>query len=90
VGSVSIVPMISGGSRMAIIDGYFADHMNDRHYIGMDLDTGKTVMKIRTGTDPRFNGMFSAMKCDPDGNIMFGMAFGLVRLDTSKMKRLDD
>ncbi len=90
VGSVSIVPMISGGSRMAIIDGYFADRMNDRHYIGMDLDTGKTVLKIRTGTDPRFNGMFSAIKCDPDGNIMFGMAFGLVRMDTSKMKRIDD
>ncbi|SFN43681.1 hypothetical protein SAMN05444747_12629 [Variovorax sp. OV329] len=90
VGSVSIVPMISGGSRMAIIDGYFADRMNDRHLIGMDLDTGKTVLRIRTGTDPRFNGMFAPIKCDPEGNILFGMAFGLVRMDTSKMKRLDD
>jgi hypothetical protein len=90
LGSVSIVPMISGGSRMAIIDGYFADRMNERHYIGMDLDTGKTVLRIRTGNDPRLNGMYSAIKCDPDGNILYGMAFGLVRLDTSKMKRLED
>ncbi|MGH8809155.1 MAG: hypothetical protein ACREX0_14880, partial [Noviherbaspirillum sp.] len=90
VGSISIVPMISGGSRMAIIDGYFADRLNDRYYIGMDLESGKTVLKIRTGSDPRFNGMYAPIKCDPDGNILYGMAFGLVRMDTSKMKRLDD
>jgi hypothetical protein len=88
VGSISVVPMISGGSRMAIIDGYFADRLNQRYHIGMDLDTGKTALTIKTGSDPRFNGMYAPIKCDPDGNIMYGMAFGLVRMDVSKMKQV--
>jgi hypothetical protein len=88
VSSISIVPMISGGSRMAIVEGYFADRWNDRHHIGMDLDTGETVMSIRSGSDPRLNGMYAPIKCDPQGRILYGMAFGLVRLDTTKMKRV--
>jgi hypothetical protein len=89
VSSISIVPMISGGGRMAIIDGYFADKWSERYQIGMDLDSGKTVLKIHTGSDPRFNGMYSAIKVDEQGAIMYGMAFGLVRLDISKMKKID-
>lgn len=89
VSSISIVPMISGGGRMAIIDGYFAGKWNDRYHIGMDLDSGATVLKIHTGSDPRFNGMYAAIKVDEQGAILYGMAFGLVRLDTSKMNKLD-
>jgi hypothetical protein len=91
VTSTSIVPMISGGSHMAIIDGYFTKQWNDRYHIGLDLDTGKTAMPIRTGTgtDPTFNGMHSPIKADSQGHIMYGMAFGLVRMDTTKMKRVD-
>jgi hypothetical protein len=89
VSPISIVPMISGGGRMAIIDGYFADKWNDRYQIGMDLDSGKTVLKIHTGSDPRFNGMYAAIKVDEQGAIMYGMAFGLVRLDISKMKKVE-
>ena len=88
VSSISIVPMISGGSHMAIIDGYFAGRWNDRHHIGMDLDTGETVMSIRTGSDPIFNGMYAPIKVDPQGNLFYGMAFGMVRMDTAKMKRV--
>jgi len=89
VSSISTVPMISGGGRMAIIDGYFTRDWNDRYHIGMDLDSGDTVLKIHTGSDPRFNGMYSAIKVNESGAIQYGMAFGLVRLDTTKMKKLD-
>ncbi len=88
VSSISVVPMISGPSNMAIIDGYFADRWNDRHHIGMDLDTGKTVMSIRTGSDPLFNGMYAPIKVDSQGHLFYGMAFGMVRMDTTKMKRI--
>ena len=90
VTSTSIVPMISGVSHMAIIDGYFTKQWNDRYHIGLDLDTGKTVMTIHTGTDPTFNGMYSPIKVDSQGHIFYGMAFGLVRMDTTKMKRVDN
>jgi len=89
VSSISTVPMISGGGRMAIIDGYFTRDWNDRYHIGMDLDSGDTVLKIHTGSDPRFNGMYSAIKVNESGAIQYGMAFGLVRLDTTKMKKLN-
>jgi len=89
VSSISTVPMISGGGRMAIIDGYFTRDWNDRYHIGMDLDSGDTVLKIHTGSDPRFNGMYSAIKVNESGAIQYGMAFGLVRLDTTRMKKLD-
>ena len=89
VSSISVVPMISGESRMAIVDGYFAGRWGDRHHIGMDLDTGKTVLSIRTGTNPMFNGMYAPIKVDGHGNFLYGMAFGLVRMDSSKMKRIE-
>ncbi|MGT2428888.1 hypothetical protein ACU4GI_34225 [Cupriavidus basilensis] len=88
VSSISIVPMISGAGRMAIIDGYFTGKWNDRYHIGMDLDTGKTVMTIRTGSDPTFNGFYSPIKVDPQGHIFYSGAFGLMRLDTAKMRRV--
>ncbi|EKZ97201.1 MULTISPECIES: hypothetical protein [Cupriavidus] len=88
VSSISVVPMISGGGRMAIVDGYFTNRWNDRYHIGMDLDTGKTVMTIRTGTDPTFNGLYSPVKVDAEGHIFYSGAFGLMRLDTSRMKRV--
>ncbi|HBD36502.1 MAG TPA: hypothetical protein DC084_23270, partial [Cupriavidus sp.] len=67
---------------------YFTNRWNDRYHIGMDLDTGKTVMTIRTGTDPTFNGLYSPVKVDAEGHIFYSGAFGLVRLDTSRMKRV--
>lgn len=88
VSSISIVPMISGAGRMAIIDGYFTSKWNDRYHIGMDLDTGRTVMTIRTGSDPTFNGFYSPIKIDPQGHIFYSGAFGLMRLDTAKMRRV--
>ena len=88
VSSISVVPMISGEGHMAIIDGFFSKGWNDRHHIGMDLDTGKTVMSIRTGTDPTFNGMYAPIKVDSQGKFFYGMAFGIVRLDTAKMKQI--
>ena len=90
VSSISIVPMISGGSHMAIIEGFFADQWSQRYHIGMDLDTGKTVMKIAAGSDPRLNGMYAPVKIDSQGAILYGMAFGLVRIDPSKLKRIGD
>ncbi|MBO3277386.1 hypothetical protein [Pseudomonas schmalbachii] len=89
VGSISIVPMISGGSRMAIINGFYAGRMGEGYHIGMDLDTGKTVLEIASGSDPVFNGMYAPIKVDHTGRIMYGMAFGHVLLDTSRMEKVE-
>ncbi|MNQ88434.1 hypothetical protein D3C85_1036940 [compost metagenome] len=89
VGSISIVPMISGGSHMALINGFYSDRLGEGFHIGMDLDTGKTVLEIATGSDPVFNGMYAPMKVDKQGRLMYGMAFGLVLMDTNRMQKVD-
>lgn len=89
VGSISIVPMISGGSRMALINGFYAGRLGEGFHIGMDIDTGKTVLEIATGSDPVFNGMYAPMKVDKQGRIMYGMAFGMVLMDTSRMQKVE-
>lgn len=89
VGSISIVPMISGGSRMALINGVYTDRLGEGYHIGMDLDTGKTVLEISTGSDPVFNGMYAPMKVDAKGRLMYGMAFGMVLMDTSRMQKVE-
>lgn len=88
VSSISVVPMISGGSRMAIINGFYAGRPGEGFHIGMDLDTGKTVLEIASGSDPVFNGMYAPIKVDRQGRLMYGMAFGLVLLDTTRMETI--
>ena len=89
VGSISIVPMISGGSRMALINGFYSDRLGEGFHLGMDLDTGKTVLEIATGSDPIFNGMYAPLKVDKQGRIMYGMAFGMVLMDTNRMQKVE-
>jgi hypothetical protein len=88
VGILATVPMISGGSRMVIVDGYLAGRLNEAFHLGMDLDTGETVMSIATGSDPIFNGTYTGLKIDRDGSLMYTMMFGLVRFDVSRMRRV--
>jgi len=88
VSSISVVPMISGGSRMAIINGFYAQHPGEGYHIGMDLDTGKTKLEIASGSNPLFNGMYAPVKVDRQGRLMYGMAFGLVLMDTSRMEKV--
>ena len=88
ISSVSIVPMISGGSRLAVVDGYLAPTWGDRYHIGLDLDSGETALLIKAGKNPLFNGMFAPIKVSYDGRIMYPMAYGLVLLDTFRMKKL--
>ncbi len=85
VGSLATVPMLSMPTRQVIIDGYFKGRLGEAFHLGFDLDSGDLVMSIETGLNPLFNGTFTGLKCDPDGNIWYTMMFGLVTLDTRKM-----
>jgi hypothetical protein len=87
IGTVATVPMISGASRMVIVNGVFGDRLGDLYHLGFDLDTGELVMSIASGTDPIFNGAFTGIKCDQDGSLMYTTVFGLLRMDVSAMSR---
>ena len=86
IGTLATVPFISGPSNMVIVDGYFTKRLGEAFHLGLDLDSGETVMSIATGLDPIFNGTYTGIKCDLDGSLMYTTMFGLVRFDVTKMK----
>lgn len=85
VGTVATVPMISGASRMVIVNGSFGDRPGEMYHLGFDLDDGALVMSIASGADPLFNGAFTGIKCDRDGSLMYTTVLGLVRFEVAKM-----
>lgn len=86
VGTVATVPMISGGSRMVIVNGSFDETPGVLYHLGFDLDDGSLVMSVASGKDPLFNGAFTGIKCDRDGNLMYTTVLGLVRMRVGKMQ----
>lgn len=88
VGTVATVPMISGGSRMVIVNGTLGDRLGELHHLGFDLDTGELVMSIASGDDPLFNGAFTGVKCDHDGTLLYTTVLGLVRFEVGRMARV--
>ena len=72
---------------MVVLNGTLGSHSRGLYQLGLDQDTGKLVMSIASGTDPRFNGAFTGLKTDDDGSLMYTTIFGLVRFDVSRMKR---
>ena len=86
IGTVATVPMISGGSRMVIVNGTIGDELGELYHLGFDLDSGQIVMSIHSGADPLFNGVFTGIKCDRDGSLMYTTLFGLLRMDVSRMQ----
>ncbi|NBU24533.1 MAG: hypothetical protein EBS39_02715 [Gammaproteobacteria bacterium] len=88
VGTVATVPMISGGSRMVIVNGTLGDAPGGLYHLGFDIDTGELVMSIASGDDPLFNGAFTGIKCDRDGALFYTTVLGLVRFEVGKMARV--
>lgn len=86
VGTVATVPLLSRGSRMAVLNGTLEVQPGHLFQLGFDRDDGKLVMSIDTGTDPRFNGAFTGIKTDESGALMYTTLFGLVRFDVAAMQ----
>lgn len=89
VGTVATVPMISGGSRMVIVNGGFVARPGELYHLGFDLDRGELVMSIASGADPLFNGAFTGIKCDRGGALMYTTVLGLLRFDVGRMQTVD-
>lgn len=87
IGTVATVPFLSSKSRMVVLNGTLGALSGGLYQLGLDQDTGKLVMSIGSGNDPRFNGAFTGIKADDDGSLMYTTIFGLVRFDVTRMKR---
>lgn len=89
VGTVATVPMISGGSRMVIVNGTLGDRLGELYHLGFDLDSGDLVMSIASGDDPLFNGAFTGIKTDHDGTLLYTTVLGLLRFKVDRMDRVE-
>lgn len=89
VGTVATVPMISGGSRMVIVNGTLGDRLGELYHLGFDLDSGDLVMSIASGDDPLFNGAFTGLKTDHDGTLLYTTVLGLLRFKVDRMDRVE-
>lgn len=87
VGTVATVPFYSGGSSMVVLNGSIGKAPGGLYQLGFDARSGRLVMSIASGNDPRFNGAFTGVKADDDGSLMYTTVFGLVRFDVTRMKR---
>lgn len=88
LGMLATVPMISGGSRMVIVNGIEGGRLGRLMHLGLDLDSGQTVMSIDSGLDPIFNGSFTGIKCASDGALWYTTMFGLLRMNVQAMERV--
>lgn len=86
VGTIATVPMLSGGSRMVIVNGTIGDNTGDLYHLGFDLDSGQIAMSIASGDNPLFNGAFTGIKTDDDGSLMYTTIMGMVKFDVSQMR----
>lgn len=86
IGTVATVPFYSGGSRMVVLNGTIGSKPGGLYQLGLDARTGRLVMSIASGNDPRFNGAFTGVKADDDGSLLYTTMFGLIRFDVSHMK----
>jgi hypothetical protein len=81
--------MISGGSRMVIVNGTLGDRLGELYHLGFDLDSGELVMSIASGDDPLFNGAFTGIKTDHDGTLLYTTVLGLLRFKVDRMDRVE-
>lgn len=83
------------------LNGYLVANTMGGAVITLDRDTLKIIGTYRlggsdelflnafaTGSDPVFNGMHAPIKVDTQGRLMYGMAFGLVLMDTRRMEEI--
>ncbi|MEY3703455.1 MAG: hypothetical protein RLZZ561_1075 [Pseudomonadota bacterium] len=90
IGTVATVPMISGRSRMVVLNGTLGDKLGSLYHLGFNIDTGRLDLSIAAGSDPRFNGAFTGLKTDDRGRLVYTTLHGLVRFDTERMFRVNN
>jgi hypothetical protein len=89
IGVFATVPFISVPSEMVIVNGVYKEKLGSIYHLGLDLNSGETVMSIDSGANPIFNGTFTSVKCDLDGSLMYTAMFGLIKMDVSKMTPIE-
>jgi len=82
--STSMVPTVSGPSKIVFVNGY--TKADGWEVTGMDWDTGKTVHRTIFGQDNLGNGAYALIQSFPNGDLLFNSVGGATRVKYNAAK----
>jgi hypothetical protein len=76
--STSMVPLVTSGSNMVLVNGYTAE--KGWEITGLDWSTGKNRTRIEFGQTNRGNGAYAILQLLEDGDLLFNSVIGPYRI----------
>ena len=76
--STSMVPLVTSGSNMVLVNGYTSER--GWEVTGLDWNTGKDRLRIKYGQTNRGNGAYAILQLLEDGDLLFNSVIGPYRI----------
>lgn len=76
--STSMVPLVTSGSNMVLVNGYTAE--KGWEITGLDWNTGKNRTRVEFGHTNRGNGAYAILQLLENGDLLFNSVIGPYRL----------
>ncbi len=76
--STSMVPLVTSGSDMVLVNGYTPER--GWEVTGLDWNTGKDRLRIKYGQTNRGNGAYAILQLLDDGDLLFNSVIGPYRI----------
>jgi hypothetical protein len=76
--STSMVPLVTSGSNMVLVNGYTSER--GWEITGLDWNTGKDRLRILFGQTNRGNGAYAILQLLKDGDLLFNSVIGPYRI----------
>ncbi len=80
--STSMVPLVTSGSNMVLVNGYTAER--GWEITGLDWSTGKNRTRIEFGQTNRGNGAYAILQLLENGDLLFNSVIGPYRIPLKK------
>lgn len=80
--STSMVPLVSSGSNMVLVNGYTAER--GWEISGLDWNTGKNRTRVEFGQTNRGNGAYAILQILENGDLLFNSVIGPYRIPLKK------
>lgn len=80
--SISMVPLVTSGSNMVLVNGYTTER--GWEITGLDWNTGKTRTRVEFGHTNRGNGAYAILQLLENGDLLFNSVIGPYRIELKK------
>jgi len=80
--STSMVPLVTSGSNMVLVNGYTAER--GWEITGLDWNTGKNRTRVEFGHTNRGNGAYAILQLLENGDLLFNSVIGPYRISLKK------